>query len=135
MSKLYNMYIKLKAEDSNTIYLFKSGIFLIGLDKDAYTLSNIFNFKLGNLNNDIVKCGFPINSLDKYLNLFSSYNLTVKIIDPNSNSLLEPKNYYQNKDIKKLIELINSVEINNLSVSEAYNFIESLQNISKNIDL
>ena len=56
MSKLYNTYLALKKQDSQTIYLFKSGIFFIAIDDDARTLSNAFDFKLSNLNNDILKC-------------------------------------------------------------------------------
>ena len=64
MSKLFNNYILLKSQDCNKFYLFKSGIFYIFLDADARSMSQQFGFKLSNLNNSVVKCGFPTNSLD-----------------------------------------------------------------------
>lgn len=35
MSKLYEVYKKLKNDYSDTVYLFRSGIFYIALDADA----------------------------------------------------------------------------------------------------
>ena len=67
MSKLYNEYLKRKKIDNNKYYLFKSGLFYIFIDEDAKYISNITLLKLTNLNNNVVKCGFPSNSLDKYL--------------------------------------------------------------------
>ena len=81
MSKLYDMYIELKNLNYETIYLFKSGIFFLAIDNDAYLLSKIFNLKIGNLTNSIIKCGFPCTSLNKYKNLFKVHNLNVKIIE------------------------------------------------------
>ena len=80
MSKLFNNYILLKSQDCNKFYLFKSGIFYIFLDADARSMSQQFGFKLSNLNNSVVKCGFPTNSLDKYIEKFKIY-FSVKIYD------------------------------------------------------
>ena len=49
MSKLYEVYKKLKNDNPYTIYLFRSGIFYIALDADALLLSNKINLKLTNL--------------------------------------------------------------------------------------
>lgn len=65
MSKLYNQYVILKVNNPNKFFLFKSGIFFIFLDEDAKIMSKVLNLKLSNLNADILKCGFPENSLDK----------------------------------------------------------------------
>ena len=84
MSKLYDTYISLKANEedtNNTLYLFKAGLFFICIDKDAQIASNILNLKLTNLNETIVKCGFPIQSLDKYSNLLKLSNYQFKIVD------------------------------------------------------
>lgn len=134
MSKLYNTYLELKKQDSQTIYLFKSGIFFVSIDKDAITLSNIFNFKLGNLTDSVVKCSFPCSSLNKYSNLFKIHNLSTKIIDLNNDVLYKFSEYKQNQDIVELLEFINSVDINNLSITEAYKFIEDLKDIANKIN-
>ena len=127
MSKLYSLYENLKKENNKTIYLFKSGIFYIALSDDAIYLSNRFNFKLTKLNDSIVKCGFPISSIDKYIAKFTNNHIDFKLIDPTSNIIYSPKEYQLDSCVKKLIESINSIDTNTLSVSEAYAFIESLQ--------
>lgn len=133
MSKLYDMYIELKNLNYETIYLFKSGIFFLAIDNDAYLLSKIFNLKIGNLTNSIIKCGFPCTSLNKYKNLFKVHNLNVKIIETHNNTIYNLKEYIQNDNIAQLFEFINSVDINNLSITEAYCFIENLKNKVHNI--
>lgn len=127
MSKLYNTYVELKKQNSNSIYLFKSGIFFIALDEDANKLSNLFNFKLSNFTPTVIKCGFPCSSFEKYSKLFSACNLDVKLIEPSENTTYCLKDYKQNSHIKELLNSIKSVDINSLSVQEAYNFIEKLQ--------
>lgn len=136
LSKLYNWYLSLKKQDNETIYLFKSGIFFIALDEDAYNLSKIFNFKLGKLNDTIVKCGFPCSSFNKYSNLFKLHNLKTKFIEKD-NTIYDIKEYEQNKDISELLKMIESIDVENLSVVQAYKSIENLKNkveIIKNTD-
>ncbi len=128
MSKIYNIYLDLKKQNSKTIYLFKSGIFFIALDEDAYTLSNLFNFKINNFTPSVVKCGFPCNSLEKYMKIFKAHSLQVKIIEPNQNISYKLKEYNQSEAIIDLLNLIKSIDINTLSISEAYKFLEKLQN-------
>ena len=81
MSKLHDAYLSMKKKDKNTIILFKSGMFYIALENDARLVSSILDLKLTQLNLDIVKCSFHINSLDKYLKLLIKNNLNIKIIN------------------------------------------------------
>ena len=127
MGKLYDIYLNEKKKDLNKIILLKSGIFYLALDKDAIFLSNTFGFKLTNLNNEIKKCGFPCSSLDKYLKLFNAYNLSVSIIDTKENTTYTLKEFEINKNIQDILELIKNVNIDTLSILEAYSFIENLQ--------
>lgn len=128
MSKLYDIYKKLKNENSETLYLFKSGVFYICLDDDAKVLSKIYNFKLTNLNVDIVKCGFPCSSFDKYYKLFVNDDINFKIVE--NNAIFDSSDYLLNKSILSLLDKISKVNIDNLSVSEAYQFIEELQELT-----
>lgn len=129
MSKLLNIYNNLKEKDSNTLYLFKVGLFYNFLNNDAITISNLVHLKVTNLSPSIVKCGFPVNSLEKYLNLFNSLNLNIKIIDSaNYNTIYNVDDYKLNSDIKDLFNKILNVDIESLSIQEAYSFIENLQN-------
>ena len=131
MSKLYDIYKKLKNENNEIIYLFKSGVFYICLDDDAKILSKIYNLKLTSLNVDIVKCVFPCSSFDKYYKLFVNDNINFKIIE--NNTIFNGSDYLQNKTLLSLLEKINKVSVDNLSVSEAYRFIEEIQNISSSL--
>lgn len=132
MSKLYNTYKGLKEENSDFIYLFKSGIFFIALDKDAYTLSNLFGFKLTNFTPDIIKCGFPCSSYDKYSKLFNASNLKTKIVELNNSSAYKIDNYSQKENLNRMLDKINSLDIDNLSVRNAFKILEDLQNALKN---
>ena len=118
MSKLVETYSKLKEDNPNTILLFKQGIFFIALADDAQKLSNSFGFKLTYLNSETLKCGFLCSNIDKYLNKFNNMNLEIRIID--SNTLYRPNEYSINNNIKK-------INVDTLSISESYEFIEELQ--------
>lgn len=134
MSKLYNIYLSLKKEEPNTttLYLFKSGIFFIFIDNDAQSIYQLLNLKLTHLTNTIVKCGFPISSLEKYLNLLESTPYTIKIIDTTSNTIYTPKDFSINTKITELLNIISKIDIDNLSVKQAY---ESISNIKNSVNL
>lgn len=130
MSKIYDKYLKLKSSNDyqeNTVYLFKSGIFFIFIEEDAKTMSQLLNLKLGNLNENIVKCGFPIPSLDKYLHLLSNTNYHVEIVNLDTQTLYDADDYIHNQDIQKIINAILSTNIDNLSISESYDFLYDIQ--------
>ena len=125
-SKLFNIYT-LEKKNNDNILLFKSGIFYIALAEDATKLSNLFGFKLTNLNDSIKKCGFPCSSVDKYLSLFKAHNLEIKFIEPDKNISYDVKQFNQNQINNSLIDEIKNVDINSLSVSEIYSFVEKLK--------
>ena len=128
MSKLYDNYLNLKATEkdaNNTLYIFKSGIFFIFLDNDAKIASRLLNLKITYLTEDVIKCGFPINSLEKYTNILNKTPYKIKIIDNAKNYIYTFNDYKLDKKIQKLLSKINSIDINSLSVKEAYDFISS----------
>lgn len=131
MSKLLNTYNNLKKQNPDIIYLFKNGVFYLALEDDAKFLSNEFNLKLVNLNPVAVKCGFPCASFDKYYIKLKSINKEFKIVDANTISDIDT--YLQNKKIKNLLCEIKDIDVNNLSVSNAFAFIEKINIISKEI--
>ena len=133
MSKLYLIYKKLKEINKTTIYLFKSGIFYIALSDDAIFLASKFNLKLTNLNSTILKCGFPFSSIDKYITKFNLNNINFEIVDAEKNALYLPRDFTLNKKIENLLDLISSIDINSLSVSKAYEFIETIQKQTEEI--
>ncbi len=126
MSKLYDKYKILKFQNPSKLYLFKSGIFYIFLDEDAKKISNILNLKLTNLNNNVVKCGFPIQNLNKYIILFKEHNLEIDIID----SVLQPSyssdDYISNSNIKNFLEELSNINTKTLSIKEIYSLVDKI---------
>lgn len=131
MSKLYEKYLSLKKENDSTLYLFKSGIFYIFLDEDAKKISNILNLKLSNLNENVLKCGFPVNSLQKYLNLLKNTKYDIQIIENNYDNA-DKNNITDVSLLENFLLKIANINPYNLSIKEVYLFLE---NISKEANL
>ena len=132
-SKLYANYVSLKIKSPYKKYLFKSGIFYIFIDDDAKELHKLLNIKLSNLNSDIVKCGFPVNSLDKYMKILTQYGYSVEIVDFSTNSLFNYEEYLFKTKIHKFMNKISHLDIDGLSISKTYNILEELKNEANNI--
>ena len=126
MSKLYDKYKILKFQNPSKLYLFKSGIFYIFLDEDAKKISTILNLKLTNLNDNIVKCGFPVQNLNKYIILFKEHNLEIDIID----SVLQPSyssdDYLSNSNIKNFLDELSNINTETLSIKEIYSLVDKI---------
>lgn len=113
MSKIYDKYVELKNKDSSKIYLFLCGNFYIVLDSDAIMLNEMFDMKLTKFSNLCDKCGFPKNSIEKYINMLNEHNIKYEIIE--------------NKDKLDIIREKVSVDINNMSNEELKNIITSIK--------
>lgn len=131
MSKLLNTYNNLKKQNSEILYLFKNGIFYLALQEDADFLSNAFDLKVTKLNDEANKCGFPCSSFDKYYLKLKDLNKEFKIIE--KDTISEATDYLKNKDVENIINNLKELDINSLSVSEAFAFIEKLQKLANNI--
>lgn len=129
MSKLYDIYKELKSHDNKKLYLFKSGIFYIFLAEDANIVSNSLGLKLTKFNDTIYKCGFPVSAGDKYFQLLNSLDYSFKIIDSSDSVSYSISEYSINGNISILLEKINKVNTNNLSIKEAYEFIDEIKAI------
>ncbi len=120
MRKLYEKYLKLKMEDNNKLYLFCCGNFYIFLEEDATKMSEIFAWKKTPFAKGVEKCGFPKNSLEKYLNRFKDYQLSVEVIEEKEEK--REKNYE-----KEIIETLKSLKIYKMTPMEALNTLEQFQ--------
>ncbi len=134
MSKLYEKYKILKNQNNSKLYLFKSGIFYIFLDDDAVKMSKLLNLKLVNLNQEILKCGFPVKTSEKYLNLIKLNNYEVDIIDSKSDIYYNSNDYIFNDMSKKFIKDISNIDYYNLSVSEAFELIKDITTRAKELE-
>lgn len=120
MSKLYTKYLEKKNINKDKYYLFECGMFYIFIDDDAYKISKYVPFKITKLNENIVKCGFPKNSIDKYMEIFENLELDVEIINNNDRGVINDK----------IIKMIKDIDIDNISPLKAieilYKFKELL---------
>lgn len=126
MSKLINMYNEFKEKDNSTIYIFRVGIFYNILNEDAKILNDKIGLKLTSLSPEIIKCGFPISSLDKYTKEMNNLNLKYKIIDnlPENTSIVD---YTNNIEIKNILKQISKIDMNNTTLKEAFDILYDLQ--------
>lgn len=124
MSKLYEKYVALKKQNASILYLFRNGIFYSFLDEDAKKMSFLLNLKLSNLNESVVKCGFPINNLAKYSALIEKAGYQVQVVESSLDKTHSCTEYILNADIKNFIQKLANVNADSLSISEAYSFIE-----------
>lgn len=119
MSKIYDSYLKHKNNDKNKIYLFKSGMFYIFVDEDATNISKIIPLKITNLTNDIVKCGFPVDALNRYKGVFENLKLDIEIVDSINNT----------DNITKLINKLQKLDINNITPVKSIELLQELKSL------
>jgi len=129
MSKLYKKYCELKRNNSEKLYLFKSGIFYILLDNDAKLVSEAIQLKLTKLNDTVFKCGFPVSSLLKYTNLLKEYGFDFEIIDNNLNINISNSDYINKMELDNKLNKIKNIDINNTSPIEAFNILCDFKSI------
>lgn len=131
MSKLLNQYNEFKKNDASSIYLFRIGIFYNILNEDAKIINEKLGLKITDLGPSIFKCGFPVSQLDKYIILLNKMKIKYKIIDnlPNSNI----NDYMKNIEIKKILNKITDIDMNNTTFQQAFNLLLDIQEkIKKN---
>lgn len=132
MSKLIKKLNDLKKQDASSIYIFRVGIFYNILNEDAKLLNEKLGLKLTSLGPEIVKCGFPISSLNKYIEKFKELQLKYKIIDdlPNNTNIVD---YSNNIEIKKILNKILDLDMNNTTFQQSFNILLEIQSKLKNI--
>jgi len=124
MSKLYNKYIELKNKKDD-IYLFRVGIFYIFIGDDAIKMSEVLNLKCVAFTNDTVKCGFPIDSLEKYLKLLKANNIEINIVDKIDNGY----DCLTNNKLIKYINKLKKMDIDKINGVKALQLLDELKDI------
>lgn len=133
MSKLYDNFVNLKGSNKDKIYLFKSGIFFIALNEDATKLSEIFGFKITNLNDTVTKCGFPAKRIEYYSSLLDKMNIDFELIDSNSKKIENSSEYISNLNFNSIIDKLVKIDFDNITCKEAFDILYSLSLESKKI--
>ena len=115
MGKLLDIYKSKKIENNDKIYMFKGGVFYYFIDNDALYISEKYNLKITDFG-DTVKCGFPIKSIEKYLNMFSNENIEL---------ITEVEN--TNRD--KIINIIKNLDLDEMTPKDAYIILNDLKEL------
>lgn len=107
------------------------GIFYNILNEDAKIINEKLGLKITDLGPNIFKCGFPVSQLDKYIILLNKMKIKYKMIDnlPNSNI----NEYLKNVEIKKILNKITDVDMNNTTFQQSFNILLDIQNKLKEI--
>lgn len=119
MSKIYDKYLELKAQDSSKMYLFKSGNFYIFIADDCEKINNYLVLKKVKFTNDIMKCGFPLSAIDDYKRVFANQKLNVEIIDD-----------IELKEISNITAYLKDLNVDKLTPIEALNIIYRLKELA-----
>ena len=132
MSKLLKQYEELKKNDASSIYLFRVGIFYNILNEDTKLINEKLGLKITDLGPSIFKCGFPVSQLDKYIILLNKMKIKYKVINnlPNDSNI---NDYLKNVEIKKILNKIADMDLNNTTFQQAFNTLLDIQNKLKNM--
>jgi DNA mismatch repair protein MutS len=126
MSKLLKQYEELKKKDPDKIYIFRVGIFYNILNEDARLVSNEIGLKITDLSPEIIKCGFPVATLEKYTNLLTEHNIKFEVISNQTSS-------NQNTSYAKIIQKIQNIDLDNTTCKEAFDILYMIQQNLKNM--
>lgn len=90
-------------------------------------MSKELNLKCTHLNNEIFKCGFPIDSLNKYANILKEKNIEFKIIDKD---IIEEKDrYLNNEKLKRMLDKIKNENIEKINGLKVLQILYELRDI------
>jgi len=127
MSKLYLKYMELKKANPEPVYLFKVGIFYIALAEDATKLSENLKLNIGKLNEEVIKVGFPVSSRERYIRLLETLSIPFQFVDSTYGVIENYSDYSNNEKLKSMISKILSIDFDNLTFKEAFEFLMSAQ--------
>lgn len=113
---------------NNIIVFRRSGGFYICFDNDAIIMNYLCNYKISN-----GKVGFPVNAINKVINILDSNNINYNI-DDKGKKIFGKKNkynYYLEKGIDKidLDKRFNRImnKINNLSMNKLNGLLDIIE--------
>ena len=121
---------KLKYKDY--IVMIKSGNFYEILDKDAVIINKLLGYKLSKIS-DTIKCGFPITSLTKVLDILNKNNINY-VVDENGCIIIQKEfeiNKYNNFEYD-----INNIKYNFIKINKITKYLNdnAYKDIAKLLD-
>lgn len=78
---LKEKYQELKLNYPKSIIFIKSGNFFITLNQDAIIINKILNYKIKQLNNNYIRVGFPVSSINKVSKVFTKNEINYLFFD------------------------------------------------------
>ena len=99
----------LQEKNKGKIVFCNAGNFYVAIGKDAVILNRLLDLKVSCFKQEICKVGFPINSLEKYLELIyeKKYGYIVYFFDQEKEELEVVKEYIGENKNKIMVENIN----------------------------
>ena len=132
MNTLYSEYLSLKADEPNSLFLFKSGAFYIFLDEDAKFASKSLGLKLTKFGKDTVKCSIAESSLIQYSNILKSLKVNVKVIDSILPYKYSSSEYISIQNSLYILTKLYETDIRILTPEKALNLIKEFKQIIEN---
>lgn len=127
-NKLYKKYLSLKIENPDIAYLFKAQNNYFFIANDAIKMSKLLGLELINLNSVIFKCEFSETSYNLYLKKLDENNIIIKIINLSEDVFnYELEKYFCSNEYNELLSNFLQIDINSLSISQAYDLLNDLQ--------
>ena len=128
MLEKYYMY---KPKYKEYILMIKSGNFYEIIGKDALIMNDIFGYKISKISNTL-KCGFPINSLDKVEKTLENHHINFVVIE-NTNH----QTCFKNNNYKKYGFEVDDVMYNFLRIDKITKYLNENvlnKNVGKILD-
>lgn len=133
---------EIKQIHPNYVALVRMGGFYRVYGKDAYILSNIFEYKIKQ-EEDIVSCGFPTKAISKVMAKLESKKINYMIVDSRDNYDIEEKMEFKNLNTyekqfeaskiyvnnQKTIEKINEYLIKNVRNEKLKNILKEMEEL------
>ena len=119
MSSLKKQYYANKIQNNDYLYLFKVGNFYVFFNEDAKTINTLYSLKIIPFGNDLFKCGFPVNSLNKYNELFKKDHLKIILVTDKNEEI----------DYDKIVLLVNGLRKKDLNINNLKTEIRKLKEI------
>lgn len=102
-------------------------MFYVFLQEDAEKVSKIFGFKITKLNENVIKCGFPVSRLEYYIELLQKENLNFELVDGNYAKIDNYEDYMNNNKLKNIVKQVQEIDLDNISFKDAYEFLTKMQ--------
>lgn len=123
MSKLYKQFLELKCNNPDNYYIFEVGVFYLFLGSDAEKISKIIPLKLTHFNEEVMKCGFPTNSIEKYKKILDEKNIIYEIITKREDKQHDLAFYLG------IVDVIRNTDIDKITPIEAMNVLKGLRDM------